>query len=207
MIIKKLKRLKDIIYSFYRTYEIFYASLPERTSSSVEDLSQPFIIEGESVALDIGCGRVQSNPFKSNKVDGLDLFEDKSKNIFKCALGFEAIPFSDNSFDFVTAFDLLEHIPRHSVINGEVINPFIFLMNEIYRVMKPGGIFLSQTPIYPFAEAFQDPTHNNIMTSETFSMYFSDKKFDLSADYGIKTSFKIIKQYIRHRHLIAFLSK
>ena len=73
--------------------------------------------------------------------------------------------------------------------------------------MKPGGIFLSQTPIYPFVEAFQDPTHTNIMTSDTFTLYFSDKKFGLSEDYGINTSYKIVDQYINHRHLIAFLSK
>ena len=205
--IKKILRLKDFLYSFHMTYEIFYASLPKKTSTSVEDLSKSFIIDQDSTTLDLGCGRVQRNPFKSNNIHGLDLFDDVVNNIHKCSLGFEAIPFPDNTFNFITAFDLLEHIPRHSMLDGVPISPFIFLMNEIYRVMKPGGIFLSQTPIYPFVEAFQDPTHTNIMTSDTFTLYFSDKKFGLSEDYGINTSYKIVDQYINHRHLIAFLSK
>ena len=32
---------------------------------------------------------------------------------------------------------------------------------------------LSMTPIYPYLGAFQDPTHNNIMTADTFRYYFS----------------------------------
>ena len=42
--IKKILRLKDFLYSFYMTYEIFYASLPKKTSNSIEDLSKSFII-------------------------------------------------------------------------------------------------------------------------------------------------------------------
>ena len=31
------------------------------------------------------------------------------------------------------------------------------------------------TPIYPYLGAFQDPTHNNIMTADTFRYFFEDK--------------------------------
>ena len=83
------------------------------------------------------------------------------------------MPFANDSFDYLTAYDLIEHIPRFSEIseNGP---PFIFFMNECFRVLKPGGIFLSMTPIYPYLGAFQDPTHNNIITADTFELYFSD---------------------------------
>lgn len=45
------------------------------------------------------------------------------------------IPYSHNAFDVITCFDTLEHIPD--------INFFIY---EVYRVLKPGGIFIFQTP-------------------------------------------------------------
>ena len=67
--------------------------------------------------------------------------------------------------DYITAYDLLEHIPRYGNLPDHGDAPFIFLMNEIFRVMKPGGVFLSITPIYPYLGAFMDPTHNNIMTA------------------------------------------
>jgi len=50
-------------------------------------------------------------------------------------------------------------------------------MNECYRVLKKDGVFLSMTPIYPYLGAFQDPTHVNIITVDTFTNYFSNQKF------------------------------
>jgi len=55
--------------------------------------------------------------------------------------------------------------------------PFIYFMNECYRVLKKDGVFLSMTPIYPYLGAFQDPTHVNIITVDTFTNYFSNQKF------------------------------
>ena len=79
-------------------------------------------------------------------------------------------------------------------------------MNECYRVLKDGGIFLSMTPIFPFLGAFEDPTHNNIMTAGTLK-YFSDEQSQLSKHYGIKAKFKIVDQKMLGQHLIAVLSK
>ena len=101
---------------------------------------------------------------------------------------------------------MLEHIPRYSDKNIET-TPFIFLMNECYRVLKSGGLFLSKTPIYPYPAAFQDPTHNNILTEKTFEYYFSNKKFDIASHYGITANFHIKFQGIQGQHLLAILEK
>lgn len=49
---------------------------------------------------------------------------------------------------------------------------FVELMKEIYRVLKPGGLFFRQTPAFPAKEALQDPTHVNIITEDTMAFFF-----------------------------------
>ena len=66
-------------------------------------------------------------------------------------------------------------------------------MSEIYRILKPGGRFLSFTPAFPAAAAFRDPTHVNIITVETFPLYF-DVKNGWAKMYGFNGGFIIEKQ-------------
>ena len=160
-----------------------------------------------TIAVDLGCGFKPVNRFGAAKSYGVDLYEDNKIDVFKCHLGFERLPFDDNSLDYLTAYDLLEHIPRYSDNDNCKNMPFIFLINECYRVLKKEGLFLSFTPIYPYIEAFSDPTHNNIMTSQTFEYYFSNKKFDIAKHYGITANFEIKYQGILAPHLIAVLKK
>ena len=161
----------------------------------------------KTVALDLGCGLEPQNRFGADDVFGLDLIENKDKKISRCRLGFEKIPFDDDSFDYLTAYDLMEHIPRYSDFEGGS-NPFIQFMNECYRVLKKDGVFLSTTPIYPYLGAFQDPTHNNILTVDTFRLYFSEDKFNIASHYGITANFRIIEQKMMYgQHLVAVLTK
>ena len=128
----------------------------------------------KSIAVDLGCGPNPQNRFNAKDSFGIDLYEDPSKNVSKTQLGFQKLPFESDSVDYLTAYDLLEHIPRYAALPEHGNAPLIFLMNECYRVLRKGGVFLSMTPIYPYLEAFQDPTHINIMTVSTFH-YFSNK--------------------------------
>ncbi|OOY52284.1 hypothetical protein BOV94_02870 [Solemya velum gill symbiont] len=101
---------------------------------------------------------------------GVDIRESEDGTIVSADLAIEAIPFESDSFDFVTAFDLIEHIPR-IIYAPERRFCFVELMNEIYRVLKPGGLFYSFTPAYPASAAWRDPTHVNIITDETFHVF------------------------------------
>ena len=74
--------------------------------------------------------------------------------IINCHLGINPIPLETSSLDVITAFDVIEHIPRAIYKDGKICNPFIEAMNEIWRTLKPGGIFYAHTPAYPAPEAF-----------------------------------------------------
>jgi SAM-dependent methyltransferase len=155
--------------------------------------------------LDIGCGPIPKNPFNAQEIYGIDVREDLEKNIVSGDLAIENIPFADNMFDFVTAYDFIEHIPRIAYLPKRR-NCFVELMNEIYRVLKVDGFFLSLTPAYPRAEAFRDPTHVNIITEETFPLYF-DSHYRWAAMYGFKGQFIIAQQEWRGPHLLSILKK
>jgi SAM-dependent methyltransferase len=144
--------------------------------------------------LDLGCGSSPRNPYDANEIHIIDIQKPsklKPGLIFtKANLSLEKIPYEDNCFDYVSAYDFIEHIPR--VLNKEknTIFPFIELMNEIYRVLKPDGIFYAQTPAYPSLEAFQDPTHVNFITIKTHKYFCGE--MPRGSMYGFKGKFKAI---------------
>ena len=156
-------------------------------------------------ALDLGCGAHPKNPFNADELFGVDVRDDLELNVRKADLVIEPIPYADESFEYCTAFDFIEHIPR--IIYAPLRrNAFVEFMNEVYRVLKPGGMFLSLTPAYPHAPAFRDPTHVNIITEETFSLYFDDSN-RLASMYGFTGSFRIVVQVWQGSHLLAILQK
>ena len=96
-------------------------------------------------------------------------------------------------------------------------NPFIEVMDEIHRVLLPGGYFFHCTPAYPSPVAFQDPTHVNIITEDTMPMYFcgdsykpwlgSDKP--IASIYGFKGSFELVDQawWWNHVNILSLMRK
>lgn len=158
-----------------------------------------------SSTLDLGCGGIPRNPFKADLIYGIDIRESTNLNIARADLAEERIPHADASMDYITAFDFIEHVPR-VVYLPQIRYSFVELMNEVYRVLVPGGLFLAQTPVYPFSACFTDPTHINPITSETFSQYFDDQR-QWGRMYGFKGAFKVESQVRHSTHLISVLRK
>ena len=91
----------------------------------------------------------------------------------------KGLPYEDDSVDEVRAFDFLEHIPI-----GETIK----VIEEIWRVLKPGGKFESFTPSTDGRGAFQDPTHVSFWNMNSW-LYYSHPAY--RALYGIKANFEL----------------
>ena len=146
-------------------------------------------------SLDLGCNDSPRNPYNFEELYGIDLNPIQSDHFIytQANLALEPIPFGDNLFDCVSAFDFIEHIPRQllSLDTGRSRLPLIELMNEIWRVLKPGGIFYAATPFYPSPAAFQDPTHVNFITSDTHNYFCGTSPY--AKIYGFTGRFEILR--------------
>jgi SAM-dependent methyltransferase len=71
------------------------------------------------------------------------------------------LPFEDNSIESVISHHLLEHIGPG----------FIPLVDEVYRVLKPGGIFYAITPLFPSRTAVEDPDHKRYIMEGTWETF------------------------------------
>lgn len=148
--------------------------------------------------LDLGCGPFPKNPYACEVLYGIDIRAGESTaskaTILGANLAIEPIPFPDNHFDSVSAYDFFEHVPRVALDYNSKSSrfPFIELMNEIWRVLKPDGRLYAITPAFPGEKALRDPTHVNIITAKTHR-YFTTPQV-LGKMYGFCGEFQVIRQ-------------
>lgn len=147
--------------------------------------------------LDLGSGKNPRNPFSADIVHALDHVDFSSftsnSMIFSQGDLTEKLPFNDNYFDSVSAFDVIEHVPRWTKNPDNRISfPFIDLMSEIHRVLKPGGKFLAATPGFPSPAAFSDPTHVNYITLGTIEYFSVVPNHASNLGYGFRGEFEVI---------------
>jgi SAM-dependent methyltransferase len=154
--------------------------------------------------LDIGCGAIPRNPYGRDEVHAVDLAVPAgvAAERFRAAnLTLEPIPHPDSTFDSVSAFDFLEHVPRVlPTADGRSTRfPFIELMDEIHRVLKPGGRLYALTPAFPRPEAFVDPTHVNVITDQTWTYFCGERP--LARLYGYRGTYDMLRnEWARFPH-------
>jgi SAM-dependent methyltransferase len=144
--------------------------------------------------LDLGCGRFPRNPYARAQLCGVDIRPLQETDGFDYRVAnliVEPIPYPDSSFSSVSAFDFIEHVPRVFPGSGGTIFPFVRLMDEIWRVLAPGGRLYALTPAFPAPEAFTDPTHVNIITDKTHEYFCGEKP--MGRMYGFQGGFKALR--------------
>ncbi len=166
------------------------------------------------VHLDLGCGTNPRNPFLSQKVFGLDVisfldFQDFDVEYRLMGEG-SIFPFDDNSIDSVSGFDFLEHLSR-AFRSDLGSNEFIHYMNEVSRVLRPGGVALFVTPAFPGKMVFSDPTHQNFITIDTIKYFISNSNNTAAPatemKYGYKGDFRLIYQFWVYPPQLVFNSR
>ena len=71
------------------------------------------------------------------------------------------LPFADEEFDELAAYDVLEHIGRQGDWRG-----WFDEMAEYHRILKPGGVFGIIVPVGP--DALADPGHTRFFSANYF---------------------------------------
>ena len=122
---------------------------------------------GDQPILDIACGRgewlelLQENHFSACGIDinAASLEEAKKLNLdVQCQDAFEYLAkINDSTFILVTAFHLIEHLE---------LTDMLILIDEIKRVLIPGGKIILETPnpenfVVSGHDFYLDPTHRN----------------------------------------------
>ena len=103
--------------------------------------------------LNLGCGQFRKEGYINLDVSPL------SKADVICDLEKFPYPFDDNTFDFIEAAHLLEHLSDPCRV-----------MSEINRILKPGGTIHIRVP--HFSRGFTHPEHKRGF-DVTFPLYFN----------------------------------
>jgi len=96
-------------------------------------------------------------------------------------------PWADNSVEYVRAWDIIEHLPDK-----------IRTMNEMYRVLAPGGRAEIAVPTTDGTGAFQDPTHVSFWNRRSFLYYEAGNPYRerFANSYGITARFRTVSERI-----------
>jgi SAM-dependent methyltransferase len=103
--------------------------------------------------LDVGCGTGTMIQYlaRYGQAEGIDMDADAVQFCYQRGVSQVQqvtglpLPFPDDSFDLITALDVLEHIEDDRA-----------MLRELHRILRPGGLFLLSVPAYRFLWGPQD---------------------------------------------------
>ena len=183
--------------------------------------------------LDIACGLDKREGFY-----GIDIIPQKEVD---CVMDLQRFPWDieSNSAEEIYCGHFAEHIKHENVAARvqDVVNKsttfeefkkninapeftnmpdeFVRFMNEVYRILKPGGKLVIVCPYYTSGRAYGDPTHTRYIGDYTF-YYFNkewrDKNavghllmecdFDVRYSYGIQNEMTLKSEEVRNQHFL-----
>lgn len=133
--------------------DLFYIGMSRKVPKLLTELNT-------SVNLNLGAG---SGYKKINGTTPLDYPEWDAEN--------DPIPYEDNSVDSIIALHFLEHIKNVK-----------FVIEEIDRVLRPGGFANIVVPYYNSNLQFSNLDHYSYFNEKTFDRLFTESTY-ISTDY------------------------
>lgn len=108
----------------------------------------------EPSLVDLGCG----NKKQCAEAIGVDCHRHPAVGVL--AQAEQGLPFGESSIDHLFAVHFLEHV-----------RDLIGVMNEIHRVLRPGGVLHLMVPNWQYVNAVADPTHVRFFHPQTFKFF------------------------------------
>lgn len=148
----------------------------------------------------IGCGADRSKkallpgePAEWGDLTTLDINPDHKPDVV-WDLNERPLPFDDDTFDSIRAFEVLEHLGRQGDYRS-----FFAEWSEWWRILKPGGVIIGTSPHWSSPWAWTEPGHTRVMGPETLTFLIQpeyDKQIGTTAmsDYRhwFKADFDIV---------------
>jgi len=129
--------------------------------------------------LNLGAGKdIRSGYLNHDIADlpGIDSIHDLNKYPW---------PWEQNSFDQIIAMDILEHLGN-----------FVNAMEELHRILKPGGKVIIRVPYWNHSCAYIDPTHKRGFHEQTFHFFDLDSPYYKERGYYSKAVFRMIDEIL-----------
>ncbi|HEV2100238.1 MAG TPA: methyltransferase domain-containing protein [Stellaceae bacterium] len=114
----------------------------------------------------IGCGSRRVNLMRDGAWDRLvtlDINPDHRPDV-EWDLSRLPLPFGDESFDEIHAYEVLEHVGRQGDYRF-----FFAQFGDFWRILRPGGLFVASVPMPGTGWAWGDPSHTRVISRESIT--------------------------------------
>jgi predicted SAM-dependent methyltransferase len=145
-------------------------------------------MNSNKIVLDLGCGKKK----RAGSI-GVDWSDRHDADVVH-DLNIFPYRFDEQTIDKIYIDNTLEHLESP-----------LSVMEELYRIVKPGGVVKVIVPYFRSVSAFIDPTHKHFFTVESFSYYDPDHVICKRYDYTL-SRFKAEK-IVFHEYLNSGLIK
>ena len=140
----------------------------------------------------VGCGNrreklftMEGRPKEWTELITLDISENLAKPAdYVHDLTDLPLPFDDDCFDEVHAYEVLEHTGAQG--------DWKFFFNQFYefwRILKPGGILCGSCPLWDGKWAWGDPGHTRIISSASL-VFLSQREYKAQVGNGAMTDYR-----------------
>ena len=96
------------------------------------------------------------------------------------------LPFEDNEFDEIHAYDVLEHLGHQ----GDYESFFNFF-NDLWRILKPNGKLFALVPHWNSLWAWGDPGHVRVINGGTLS-FLDREQYEIQVGKSAMTDYRFI---------------
>jgi len=117
----------------------------------------------------IGCGRRRTKTLyldafgpEWSELTTLDLFDTHTPDVV-CDLETLPLPFADDSFDEIHAYEVLEHTGRQGDWRF-----FFAQFADFWRILRPDGVLCGTSPALGSPWLWGDPGHTRVISPQSF---------------------------------------